>query len=515
MSTQDAVGTSPGGGAGQPPTADRTHEFRWWILAVVGIAQLMVILDTSIVNIALPSAQADLGFSDGNRQWIITAYALAFGSLLLLGGRVADLFGQKRAFLTGLVGFALASAAGGAATSFGLLVAARSAQGLFGALLAPAALSLLATTFSDDKERGKAFGIFGAVAGAGGAIGLLAGGLITEYLDWRWCLYVNLVFAAVAFAGGSALLGRGAHGQGQKLDLIGTVLVSVGLFGLVFGFSNAESHGWSSPSTWGNLTVGVVLLIAFTAWQTRAKQPLLPLRLLLDRTRGASFLSLLIAGVGQFGSSLFLTYYLQQGLGYTPVQTGLAFLPLVAAMVIGSTVSAGVLVPRFGPKPVIPVGMGLTAASLVWLTSTDLNTSFMALLWPLLVMGVGLGSISAPAISMASYRVAPEDVGVASASVNTVQQIGGSIGTALLNTVATSAAASYLAGKSRTPQAVAQAAMESYYTAYWWSAGIFLAGLVISVLLYRSGRIAQADADADADAGGSGSKAGDGAAVSV
>lgn len=489
MSDQSTVHPPPG----TTPDVGRALRLRWWVLAVIGIAQLMVILDTSIVNIALPSAQADLGFSDGNRQWIITAYALAFGSLLLLGGRLGDLFGQKRAFLIGLIGFAVASAFGGAAISFEMLVIARAVQGLFAALLAPAALSLLATTFTDEAERGRAFGIFGAVAGAGGAIGLLAGGLITEYLDWRWCMYINLVFAAVAVVGASALLARGGPTRRPKLDLIGTVLVSLGLFGLVYGLSNAERYGWNSPATLGPLVTGAVLLVAFAGWQTRARHPLLPLRLALDRTRGASFLSLLIAGVGQFGSSLFLTYYLQKTLGYTPVQTGLAFLPMVAAMVAGSIMSAGRLVPRFGPKIVIPTGMALTAISLVWMTTTGLDTNFLSLLWPLLVMGLGLGSISAPAISLATHRIAPQDAGVASASVNTVQQVGGSLGAALLNTVAISAAASYLSGHSPTPHTLAQADLHSYHTAYWWSAAIFGAGLLVSALLYQRNQATQQD----------------------
>jgi MFS family permease len=225
---------------------------RWWMLAVIGIAQLMVVLDVTVVNIALPSAQQALGFSNDDRQWIVTAYALAFGSLLL-GGRLADLFGRKVTFLVGLVGFAGASALGGAATSFEMLVTARAVQGLFAALLAPAALSLLTTTFTEARERTRAFGIYGAIAGSGGAVGLLLGGLLTEHLSWRWTLYVNLVFAVVAFVGGWALLVPGAPADRPKLDILGTVLVSGGLFGVVYGFANAETHSWSAAGTgtWG------------------------------------------------------------------------------------------------------------------------------------------------------------------------------------------------------------------------------------------------------------------------
>ncbi|MFI1708755.1 MFS transporter [Streptomyces griseoruber] len=479
------------------PSADAPPRHRWWILAVIGVAQLMVVLDATIVNIALPSAQKDLGFSDGDRQWIVTAYALAFGSLLLLGGRTADLFGRKMTFLVGLVGFAGASALGGAAGSFEVLVAARAAQGVFGALLAPAALSLLTTTFTDAKERAKAFGVYGAIAGAGGAIGLLLGGVLTEYLDWRWTLYVNLAFAVVAFVGGVLLLQRTTRDKSATIDIPGAVLVGGGLFCVVYGFSNAESHDWSSPQTWGFLLAGAVLLAVFTWWQTRAAHPLLPLRVLLDRNRGASFISVLITGAGMFGVFLFLTYYLQQSLGYTPVKTGLAFLPMVAALMVSSTLATSVLIPRVGPKAVVPLGMGLAAAGMAWLTALDLNSSYAADIMPqLVVAGLGLGLVMAPAMSLATAGVGAEDAGVASAAVNTMQQVGGSLGTALLNTLFSSAVTDYLDGKNAADPAVqAQAGLEGYSTAYWWSAAFFAVGLVITIVLYRRGAPTQ-DPDA-------------------
>ncbi|MFD9194952.1 MFS transporter [Streptomyces phaeochromogenes] len=471
------------------PSADAPPRHRWWILAVIGIAQLMVVLDATIVNIALPSAQKDLGFSDGDRQWVVTAYALAFGSLLLLGGRIADLFGRKMTFLVGLVGFAGASAVGGAATSFEMLIVARAGQGLFGALLAPAALSLLNVTFTDAKERAKAFGVYGAVAGAGGAIGLLLGGVLTEYLDWRWTLYVNLAFAAVAFVGGVILLQRTTRDKSATIDIPGAILVGSGLFCLVYGFSNAESHDWGSAQTWGFLLVGAVLLAAFTWWQTRSAHPLLPLRILLDRNRGASFVSILITGAGMFGVFLFLTYYLQQSLGYTPIKTGLAFLPMVAGIMLASTLASTALIPRLGPKPVVPLGMGLAAAAMVWLTALDLNSSYATdILPPLVVAGLGLGLVMAPGMSLATAGVRAEDSGAASAAVNTMQQVGGSLGIALLNTLSTSAAADYVVGKNPQDRTVlANAGLEAYSTAYWWSAAFFAAGLVVSVLLYRRG----------------------------
>ncbi|WEH13136.1 MFS transporter [Streptomyces sp. VNUA24] len=479
------------------PSSGTPPRHRWWILTVIGVAQLMVVLDSTIVNIALPSAQKDLGFSDGDRQWVVTAYALAFGSLLLLGGRIADLFGRKSTFLVGLVGFAGASALGGAANSFETLVAARVGQGLFGALLAPAAMSLLTTTFTDPKERARAFGVYGAIAGAGGAVGLLLGGVLTEHLDWRWTLYVNLVFAGAAVLGGALLLRRSTRDETTSLDVPGAVLVGGGLFSLVYGFANAESHDWSSPRTWGWLVVGAVLLAAFTVWQTRSSHPLLPLRVLLDRNRGASFISVLISGAGMFGVFLFLTYYLQQSLGYSPIETGLAFLPMTGALMITSALATSVLLPRIGPKPVVPLGMGLAAVGMVWMTSLDLHSSYgMDILPTLVVTGLGLGLVMPPAMSLAVTGVDAEHSGVASATVNAMMQVGGSIGTALLNTLATGAATDYLTGKDpRDPAVQAQAGLEAYSTAYWWSAVFFAVGLVISVILYRRG-VPEQDPDA-------------------
>ncbi|CBG75945.1 MULTISPECIES: MFS transporter [Streptomyces] len=485
------AGVSPLPSSGTPP------RHRWWILTVIGVAQLMVVLDSTIVNIALPSAQKDLGFSDGDRQWVVTAYALAFGSLLLLGGRIADLFGRKITFLVGLVGFAGASALGGAANSFEMLVAARVGQGLFGALLAPAAMSLLTTTFTDPKERARAFGVYGAIAGAGGAVGLLLGGVLTEHLDWRWTLYVNLVFAGAALLGGALLLRRSTRDETTSLDIPGAVLVGGGLFSLVYGFANAESHDWSSPQTWGWLAVGAVLLAAFTVWQTRSSHPLLPLRVLLDRNRGASFISVLISGAGMFGVFLFLTYYLQQSLGYTPIETGLAFLPMTGALMITSALATSVLLPRIGPKPVVPLGMGLAAAGMVWMTGLDLHSSYGTDILPTLVVtGLGLGLVMPPAMSLAVTGVDAEHSGVASATVNAMLQVGGSIGTALLNTLATGAATDYLTGKDpRDPVVQAHAGLEAYSTAYWWSAVFFTVGLAVSVILYRRG-VPEQDPDA-------------------
>ncbi|HZD96719.1 MAG TPA: MFS transporter [Micromonosporaceae bacterium] len=468
---------------------DPHHARRWLILAVLGIAQLMVVLDATIVNIALPTAQHALSFSDNDRQWIITAYALAFGSLLLLGGRVADIFGRKRAFLVGLIGFAIASAVGGAATSFAMLATARALQGAFGALLAPAALSLLATTFTNPNERNKAFGIYGAIAGGGGAIGLLLGGLLTEYASWRWCLYVNLIFALAAGVGGAILLVHQKVTHRVKLDVPGAIAAAVSMFALVYGFTNAPTHGWSSVLTWGFLALGGVALAMFVWLQTRVEHPLLPLRVVLDRDRGGSYLAMFISGAGMFGVFLFLTYYMQQTLGFSPVLTGLAFLPMIGVLATTASIATTVIVPRIGAKWPLALGMGLAAIAMAMLAQLGLTSTYAAHVLPaLLVMGFGLGLVFAPAMNNATAGVAPDDAGVASATVNTMQQVGGSIGTALLSTLAASAATSYLHSHAPSQLAVAQATMASYTTAFWWSAGIFLLGAILCGALLRRGR---------------------------
>ena len=470
------------------PAAVAAPSRRWWTLITVGLAQLMVVLDSTVVNIALPAAQADLGFSDGDRQWVITAYSLAFGSLLLLGGRLSDLIGRKRTFIIGLVGFAVASALGGAADSFGLLVAARALQGAFGALLAPTALAVLTTTFTIPKERARAFGVFGAIAGAGGAVGLLLGGFLTEKFDWRWNLYINVAIAVVAVIGALVFVTNTERtGPRPKLDIPGTIFVSGALFGLVFGLSNAETDGWDSALTWGMLAGFVVLIVAFVLWQRRAAHPLLPLSIVLDRNRGAAYTAVLLAGAGMFGIFLFVTYYLQASLGYTPIQTGLSFLPMIGMLVVAAQLGTNLLVPRFGPKVMVPFGMTVAAIGMVLLTRLDLGSEYVPdILIPLMILGFGMGSTMPAAMQTATLGVDREFAGVASAMVNTSQQVGGSIGVALLNTLAATAATDYLASHQPPSAAVAaQAAIASYTTAYWWGAGIFFAGAVIAALLFR------------------------------
>ncbi len=469
--------------------AHHIYNRRWWILAVVALAQLMVVLDATVVNIALPSAQKALAFSTADRQWIVTGYALSFGSLLLLGGRVADYFGRKRVFLVGLIGFAVASAIGGASTGFPMLVTSRIVQGAFGALLAPAALSLLTTTFTDPKERGKAFGVFGAIAGGGAALGLLLGGFLTQYLSWRWSLYINLVFAVAATIGGVIFLRHDAERDKVRLDIPGVLAGSISMFSLVYGFSHAETSGWLNSITLAFLAIGVVLLGLFVHIETRAAHPLLPMRVVLDRTRGGSYIAIFLSAVGMFGVFLFLTYFMQSTLGYSPVRTGVAFLPMIGVLVVTASIATAVLLPRVGPKPMVVAGMLIAAFGLLLLTRITIHASYAGVILPaLLVLGLGLGSVFAPSINAATAGVSPEDAGVASATVNTAQQIGGSIGTALLNTLAATTATNFLVHKVPSQLLLAEAGVHSYITAFRWSSVIFVLGAVTSLLLLKWGK---------------------------
>jgi EmrB/QacA subfamily drug resistance transporter len=470
-----------------PPSADPHHARRWLILVVIGIAQLMVVLDVTIVNIALPSAQHDLGFSDDARQWVITAYALAFGSLLLLGGRVGDLFGRKWTFIAGLVGFAGASALGGAAQSFELLVAARALQGVFGAALAPAALSLLSTTFTDPAERGKAFGIYAGIAGVGGAIGLLLGGVLTEVLDWRWCLYVSIAFAAPAAVAATRLLHHIPTRDRRKLDGPGALTASTGLFALVFGLARAETHGWGDPVTIASLIASGILLAGFVALQRRVAQPLLPLRVVADRDRGASFLAIGTASAGLFGLFLFLTFYLQNTKGMSALETGLAFLPLSFTIAPTAAIVSTRVLARTGPRPLIPAGMLTTALGMVLLTRIGVDTAYATHVLPsLILIGTGFGLTMAPSFATATTGVRSHDSGIASAMVNTSQQVGGSIGTALLSTLAASAATGFLTDHGPGRDELRQAAVQGYTTAFWWAAAIFAIGAVVCGALLRA-----------------------------
>lgn len=463
-------------------------QHQWLVLGVIGIAQLMVVLDTTIVNIALPSAQGALHFGTESRQWIITAYSLAFGSLLLLGGRLSDLVGRRRTLLIGLAGFAVSSAVGGAATGFAMLVAARAAQGVFAAVLAPAALSTLNVTFTDAKERGRALGVYGAIAGGGAVVGLLLGGALTEWLSWRWCLYVNLVFAVAAAAGVLALVpAREERGSVARLDWPGIVAASGGLFCLVYGLSNAETHRWSAPLTVWMFVASALLLVAFAVIETRAAAPLLPPWIVMDRNRVGAYLAIMIAFCSMFSAFLFLTYYAQQNLHYSPLKTGVAFLPLTVGIAASAGLANARLIPRFGPRRVIPPGMLIAAGGMFWLAQLDLHSTYAGgVLGPLFLLGVGTGLTFAPAIATATAGITGKDAGVASAMVNTTQQIGGAIGTAALSTIFASALTRYLSGhRPPSPALRAAAAIHGYGVAFSVSCALFLGGAVVTALLLR------------------------------
>src|SRR3984893_1858435 len=469
------------------PTAPADR--RWMILVVVAVAQLMVVLDSTIVNIALPSAQHALGFANSDRQWVVTGYALAFGSLLLVGGRLGDMYSRKWVFITGLIGFAVASAIGGAAVSFVMLVAARALQGAFGAILAPSALGTLVSTFRDPRERGRAFAVFGSVAAGGGAVGLILGGVLTQYLSWRYTLFVNLIFAAIAVAGALAYMSTSRPTNPPRMDWPGAVLACAGLFLIVFGFSHAETAGWTATLTIGSLVLGVLLLAGFVVAERRSSHPLLPLRVILDRTRGGSYVAVGLSGIAIFGVFLFLTYYLQEVKGYSPVTSGLAFLPMIGCILLSSNVSSIVTLPRLGPRVLIATGMLLGAGAMTYLPQLTVTSSYAGgVLPPLLIMALGFGMIFAPAINTATSGVQRQDSGVASALVNTMQQVGGSIGTAALSTIALTATTSYLGAHRTGPLAPATAAVHGYTAAFAVSAALFGIGALVAVLLLPSRR---------------------------
>jgi EmrB/QacA subfamily drug resistance transporter len=461
-----------------------TSDRRWLALAVIGIAQLMIILDASIVNIALPHAQVDLGISDANRQWVLTAYTLTFGGLLLLGGRIADYFGRKRTFLVGLFGFAAASALGGIAQSAGWLFGARALQGVFAAVLAPAVLSLITTTFTEAHERAKAFAVYGAISGTGAAIGLIAGGALTEFLSWRWTLLVNTPIAiAVAIAASVLVTESRAEGD-RHFDVPGAIVATGGLTLLVYGFTEASLHGWTAPLTLALLAVAVVLLVGFVAWEARAKNPMLPLRIVLDRNRGGSYLAFFLATLAMFAVFLFLTYYFQGVLGFSALKAGVAFLPFPLGVIVSSTIASRTL-PRFGPRVLATAGFSSAVLGMLWLTQLPADSAYLTHVVPsMLLISLGMGHVFVPLSSTALLGVPNHDAGAASALFNTMQQVGGSLGIAFLNTIATNATLSYALdhGGSATPAAVTH----GFTTAFGYGAAIFAVATVAVAVLVRA-----------------------------
>ena len=478
---------------------DRHRDHRWLALAVIGVAQLMIILDASIVNIALPHAQADLGISNANRQWVLTTYTLAFGGLLLLGGRVADYFGRKRTFIVGLLGFAAASALGGAAQSAGQLFGARALQGVFAAVLAPAVLSLITTTFTEARERAQAFAVYGAISGTGAAIGLIAGGALTEYASWRWTLLVNTPIAVLVALAAVPLLRESRAEGDRRYDLPGALIATGGLVALVYGFTNASTDSWTAPLTLVLIAAALVLLTAFVVWEQRAENPLLPLRIVLDRNRGGSFLAFLLATLAMFALFLFLSYYFQDVLGYSPLKAGFAFLPFPLGVITSATI-ASQLLPRFGPRPLAITGFAMGTVGLLWLTQLEPDSSYALHIVPsLLVISLGMGQVFVPLSSTALIGVPNHDAGVASALVNTMQQIGGSLGIAFLNTVATSASTSYL--REHAGDGSPAAVTHGFTTAFAYGAGFFAIATVLVALLIRAGRDDVAAAEPEGEEG--------------
>ncbi|HEV3131117.1 MAG TPA: MFS transporter [Acidimicrobiales bacterium] len=473
--------TDPAEAPTTPAASAEPDPKRWSILAVVVIAQLMVVLDASIVTIALPSAQRALNISVANRQWVITAYTLAFGGLLLLGGRIADFGGRKRMFIVGLIGFAGASALGGLAADQAMLFGARALQGAFAAVMAPAALSLLTITFRDDpKERAKAFGAYGAVSGAGGAIGVLAGGVLTQYASWRWCLLVNVPIAVLTAFAALRVVHESREIGTTRYDIPGALLSTAGLVSLVYGFTKAETDGWASTTTLILLSVAAVLLAAFVLVESRSSHPLLPLRVMSERNRAGAYLSALLTGAGLFAMFVFLSYYMQGVLHYSALKAGVAFLPFAAGIIAAAGASSS-LVPRIGPRIPMTLGLGVGALGLAWLTQIGVGTSYWThVLPPEILMSVGLG-LAFPALSStALVNVGDRDSGVASALVNTAQQVGGSLGTALLNTVAATATATYIA--SHGPALARAGLVHGYSVAFALGAGMLALGAIVSAV---------------------------------
>jgi EmrB/QacA subfamily drug resistance transporter len=473
-------------------------------LLVIATAQLMVVLDATVVNVALPHIQTALGFSDSGLEWVVNGYALAFGGLLLLGGRAGDLLGRRRMFITGLLLFSAASLAGGLATSQALLLAARAVQGAGGAIVAPTALALIATTFPEGPPRNRAMGVYAAMSVAGAAAGLLAGGLLVAYASWRWVLFVNVPIGIGAALAALAVLPGIARRPG-RLDLPGIVSGTGGVAALVYGLSNAAT-GPDGTSHWGDarviaaLTVGVVLLAAFAFTEARSRHALLPGRLLRSRDRLGSYLMMLGTGTIVFGVFFFLSLFVQDVWGYSALRAGVAFLPLTAA-VLAASAAAARLVPRVGARPLLLTAAAVCGGGLYWLSRvTEHSTYAGGLLGPMLVTGAGLGLLFVPLSLVALARVADADSGAASSLLNTARQVGGSIGLAVLGTVAWTVVANSTNARTASPVSSAPiarttAALQAatyhhalavgFDRAFLVAAGIALLMLVVAIATIR------------------------------
>lgn len=468
-----------------PPSAEADPR-RFRALAVIAVAQLMIVLDASVVTIALPSAQRALGISVDNRQWVMTAYTLAFGGLLLLGGRIADYLGRKRMFVISLLGFAGASALGGLAQNAAMLFGARALQGAFAAVMAPAALSLITVTFTEPHERARAFGVYGGIAGGGAAIGLILGGVLTQYASWRWTLLINVPIAILAAFAATRVVRESKSTVRGTYDITGAITATLGLLSLVYGFTRAGTDGWGSSVTLSFIGAAVVLLGAFVVTESRTRHPLLPLRVLLDRNRGGSFMASLLVGIAMFGTFLFLTYYFQGTLMYSALKSGFAFLPFSLGIIAGATLSSRVL-PRVGPRWVMVAGFAVAAVGLFLFTRIGVHTDYVSDILPAeLIVSLGMGTAFVPLSSTALIGVDPSDAGVASAMVNTTQQTGASLGVSLLNTVAASATSDYLIHNGTSPLARAAALVHGYTTSFTVSTLLLAAAAVAALTFLRA-----------------------------
>ncbi len=469
---------------------------RFRALAIIAVAQLMVVLDASVVIIALPSAQRALHISTANRQWMLTAYTLSFAGLLLLGGRIADYFGRKRMFVISLIGFAGASALGGLAQNSAMLFGARALQGAFAAVMAPAALSLLTVAFTEPKERARAFAVYGGIAGGGAAIGLILGGVLTEFASWRWTLLINVPIAIAAAVAGFRYVSESRASANHGYDLPGAATVTGGLLALVYGFTKAGTDGWSASITVTLFAVAAVLLVAFVAIEHRATHPLLPLRVVLDRNRGGSFVASLLVGTAILGTFLSLTYYFQGVLHYSALKTGFAFVPFSVGIITGAT-AASRLLPRFGPRALLTGGLLMAVAGLALFSTLTVHSTYVGTVLPAeIIVSIGMGLSFVAMNSTALIGVSPEDAGVASALVNATQQTGGTMGAALINTIATSATTAYVATHGTSPSSLTAGAIHGYTTAFVFSAIVLAVAATVTFGLIRRSQPATDDAAA-------------------
>jgi EmrB/QacA subfamily drug resistance transporter len=454
---------------------------RWYALALLCAVQFMVVLDIAIVNVALPSIQVDLGFSQENLQWVISAYALTFGGFLLLGGRLADLIGRKRIFMAGLVVFSLASLLCGFAWSEESLIAARAIQGLGAALITPSALSILTTTFAEGRERNIALGAWGAVGGFGAAAGVLMGGVLTDLLSWEWIFFVNVPVGLAGLALAPVLLSESRDAHGQSHDIPGAVLVTAALSLLVLGITQGQSWGWDSARTIGAFVASVVMLAAFALWERRQEHPLVPFSIFRLQTLSAANVAMFVMGTAMFSMFLMLTLYMQQVLGYSPLETGVAYLAVAGTAVIWANVAA-VAVNRVGVKPALILGMSLLTAGLVYFTQVSVDGSYWADLFPgFLILGLAIPFAFVPLTIAALAGTKPQEAGLASGLINTSQQIGGAVGIALLSTIAVTTTDDALATGTAAPVALT----DGFVNAFWAGAAIAFVGVLVSIFMVR------------------------------